>query len=84
MSVAFIPTRKRASERGAGAGIVSACSYSCQVQRGDESADVFVEKLRDIEVWLFRCGFGDPTFVAVDVDVGHGEGFGGETERVSH
>lgn len=45
---------------------------------------MFVEKLRDIEVWLFRCGFGDPTFVAVDVDVGHGEGFGGETERVSH
>lgn len=48
------------------------------------SADVFVEKLRDVEVWLFRCGFGDPTFVAVDVDVGHGEGFGGETEGVSH
>lgn len=33
MSVAFIPARKRASERGAGAGIISACS---SVQQGDQ------------------------------------------------
>lgn len=56
----------------------------CTVQRRSGSADVFVKKLRDIEIWLLRYGFGDPAFVAVDVDVGHGEGFGGETKCVSH
>lgn len=48
------------------------------------SGDVFVEKLRDVEIWLLRCGFRDPALVAVDVDIGHREGFGGETESVSH
>lgn len=48
------------------------------------SGDVFVEKLRDVEIWLLRCGFRDPALVAMDVDIGHGEGFGGETESVSH
>lgn len=45
---------------------------------------MFVEKLRDVEIWLLRCGFGDPALVAVDVDVGHGEGLGGEAEGVRH
>lgn len=83
MSIAFIPARKRASERGAGAGIVSACS-SVPQEGSEGSGDVFVEKLRDVEIWLLRCGFRDPALVAVDVDIGHGEGFGGETESISH
>lgn len=45
---------------------------------------MFVEKLRNVEVWLFGCRLADPTFVAVDIDVGHCECFGGETEGVSH
>lgn len=83
MSVVFIPARKRASERGAGAGIISACS-TVQQGKSEGSGDVFVEKLRDIDIWLLRCGFGYPAPVAVDVDIGHGEGFGGETEGISH
>lgn len=45
---------------------------------------MFVEKLRNVKIWFFRCGFADPAFVAMYIDIGHCESFSGETKGVGH
>lgn len=66
------------------AGIVSVLFGELRGGEEGGSRDVFVKKLGVAEFGLCGYCFRDPALVAVDVDVGHCEGFGGETEGVGH